>query len=298
MQVVEPRVTVGLLVHNAEATLEESVRSVLAQTCPHFRLLLSDDASTDESLALCRRLAAEDDRITVQSHPTNVGGIANFNSVVAPATTEYFVWFSDHDVWHPEFLERCLAELDAHPKAVLCYAGVEVVDVRGAHLRLMPARVDTRDQPPLSRYAITAWGVPSNTACVYGVMRTSALRRLAAYPDIYPNSIAPDVLLLLELALVGEFLFVDEPLYKLREFSEEHTRIESYLERLHLSPRSRWDAMRGVARFFRHARSASTHQIPTWRARRTADMIYVSSFVTNYRPLLRALVAVPGRRSS
>ena len=56
-------VSVGLPVYNGERYIEESVRSVLAQTFADFELIISDNGSTDSTVGIVEKLAAEDDRI-------------------------------------------------------------------------------------------------------------------------------------------------------------------------------------------------------------------------------------------
>ena len=69
-----PSVTVVVPVYNSATTLARAVRSVLEQTLHAFELLIIDDKSTDDSLAVATSLAATDARITVMPlphHPRN-----------------------------------------------------------------------------------------------------------------------------------------------------------------------------------------------------------------------------------
>lgn len=277
------QVVVGMLVHNAEKTLARSIESVLGQSHGDLRLIVSDDASTDGSLEICREYAARDSRIEIQSHAKNIGGIANFNSVVPRAAEgEFFMWASDHDMWHPDFLARGVAALQLRPEAVLCYPGVQEQSVDGSELRRVEQRLDTRGLNANTRMIVTAWAVPANTAAIYGIMRTSGLMQVSSYPNIYPNSVAPDFLLLVDLAGVGEFMYLDEPLMVLTAPGPQHDCVDRYLGRLRMTPSNELDALRlGVKLLAEMCGRVSSH---TGRRRQTTlvGLLGVGSAVRHY----------------
>lgn len=68
-----PKVSVVLPVFNGEATVARAIQSVQAQTLEDFELLIFDDGSTDQSVEICRRYAAEDDRVRLVRTGPNVG---------------------------------------------------------------------------------------------------------------------------------------------------------------------------------------------------------------------------------
>lgn len=285
------RVTVGMLTYNAERTLAASIESVLTQTHQDLVLVISDDASTDGTRAMAETYAARDPRIRLRPQPHNVGGITNFNSVVPlSAETEYFVWFSDHDRWHPRFLEACVAALDARPEAVLSYPKMHEESLDGLRFDDVRAALDTRGLDQLARLVTAAWAVPANTGAIYGVMRSNLIVQLHAYPDIYPHTPAPDVFLLLELAALGEFLHIPEDLYTLLNLGVGHNSPERYLRRLRLIPRNEAHAAVIAGRMSRMLwQSVSAHSS---RPRRSAFAYAVAgaSILKNYGFLFPLLV--------
>jgi glycosyltransferase involved in cell wall biosynthesis len=58
-----PKLSVGLPVYNGEAFLRIALESIVTQDFPDFELILSDNASTDETAAICEEFARRDDRI-------------------------------------------------------------------------------------------------------------------------------------------------------------------------------------------------------------------------------------------
>ncbi|CAL9326071.1 hypothetical protein SUDANB180_00034 [Streptomyces sp. enrichment culture] len=66
-------VSVVMPVHNSAATLGPSVRSVLAQTHTDLELLMTGDASSDDSMDLLRDFARQDERVLVKAAPEQGG---------------------------------------------------------------------------------------------------------------------------------------------------------------------------------------------------------------------------------
>ena len=109
-------ITIGMPLFNAEDFLEEALDSLLAQSFCDFKLIISDNASADGTEHICRRYAKADSRITYTRQASNQGGIANFCSVLKAADTPYFMWAAGDDIWAPEYIEMCIANLQADPE--------------------------------------------------------------------------------------------------------------------------------------------------------------------------------------
>jgi glycosyltransferase involved in cell wall biosynthesis len=78
-----PQVSVGLPVYNGQNYLEETLKSILGQSFDDFELIISDNASTDETERICREFAARDHRIRYFRNPVNIGIPRNFNRTFA-----------------------------------------------------------------------------------------------------------------------------------------------------------------------------------------------------------------------
>ncbi|MBQ8149171.1 MAG: glycosyltransferase [Clostridia bacterium] len=102
-----PLISVLVPVHNAEKWLGECVDSILAQTYPHFELVLVEDGSTDGCPALCDSYAAKDSRIRV-IHRSNGGISAGRNTAAGAARGEYIAWVDADDRVDPAYLETLL----------------------------------------------------------------------------------------------------------------------------------------------------------------------------------------------
>ena len=109
-------VSVVIPAYNAERYLEETGRSVLAQTYQDFEIIIVDDGSKDGTVALANRLAGEDSRITVLRNPRNQGVAETRNHGIRQATGTYIALLDSDDVWAPAKLEKqldCLTRRNA-----------------------------------------------------------------------------------------------------------------------------------------------------------------------------------------
>ena len=84
-----PLVTIGLPVYNSERYLEESLKSLLAQTYSEFVLIISDNASTDGTPAICQKYADADPRVKYYRNDSNIGNPGNFNRIFELCKTRY-----------------------------------------------------------------------------------------------------------------------------------------------------------------------------------------------------------------
>ena len=120
----DPLVSVISIFFNAAEFLAEAIESVLAQTYPHWELVLVDDGSSDGSAEIARRYADSDPgRIRYVEHPghENRGISAARNLGVREALGEYVAFLDADDVYLPQKLERQAQLLAAHPEAAMVY---------------------------------------------------------------------------------------------------------------------------------------------------------------------------------
>ncbi len=115
----EKTVFIGVGIYNAGPYLEKAIRSILDQTYPHFKLLLADDVSSDNSPEICEKMAALDSRITYVRHTNNKGHINNFNFILEQASGDFFAWIGHDDILDPTFLETCLSQFTPQTDAVM-----------------------------------------------------------------------------------------------------------------------------------------------------------------------------------
>jgi glycosyltransferase involved in cell wall biosynthesis len=217
-----PTLSVGLPVYNGARHLARALDSILQQTYGDLELIVSDNASTDDTADICATYAARDPRVRYYRQSQNIGLPGNWNFVVTLARGRYFKWASANDYLDPRSLAACVAMLEAAPEAVLAYSRTNLVE-EGCY-RLYADDLALTSPSPSERLRLLLDRLALNNA-VSGVIRLSALRRTGLIRP-YPGS---DVVLMAELALQGQFLLVPEPLF--------YRRVEPGAMSSHLSER-------------------------------------------------------------
>ncbi|MEQ8407150.1 MAG: glycosyltransferase [Gammaproteobacteria bacterium] len=109
--------TIGLATYNGFSTIAESIESLLSQTYTNFKLLVSDDASSDNTLKVIEEYAKLDRRIQCIKQHENLGPLGNFRKVLDMAETKYFMWASQDDLWSANYLEESVSALSRNPHA-------------------------------------------------------------------------------------------------------------------------------------------------------------------------------------
>lgn len=128
-----PLVTILVATYNRAAYIGEAIASAQRQTFTDWKIIVLDDASTDNTEGIVRNLAAADPRIIYIRHPQNKGIAGNRNAGLALARCEYVAVLDSDDLWtDPTKLERQVAYLAAHPDCVAVGTQVSVIDESGA----------------------------------------------------------------------------------------------------------------------------------------------------------------------
>src|SRR5262245_33646269 len=121
---IRPLVSIGLPVRNGAKTIGAVAESVLGQKFGDLELLISDNASTDDTEAVCRDLVRADPRVRYQRHPENVGLLNNFIATQLAARGTYVRWISDADRLEPGYVDACLEAFAADPRVILVTTGM------------------------------------------------------------------------------------------------------------------------------------------------------------------------------
>lgn len=213
METRKPRVSLGLPVYNGEKFLAEAIDSILNQTFTDFELIISDNASTDTTRAICLAYAAEDNRVRYYPSEKNHGAAWNFNRVFHLANSDYFKWVAHDDLLAPTFLEACVTTLDNNPEVVIAYPRVKVIDDDGAFLYDYTIKLGTDDPDPASRFhdLLLSWHLCFE---IFGVIRTEALNNT----NLIGNFGHGDGVLLEQLCFQGLFHEIPDYLF----FSRKH----------------------------------------------------------------------------
>ena len=180
----ETLISVGIPTFNRAALLVRAAESVLAQTHTNLELLISDNASTDETQLRCRELCERDPRVRYLRAPANGGPTANFNVLFAELQGDYAMVLSDDDWLDEGYLEACLSEIESRPElALVCGRGRYWRDGqevrRGADIQLV--------QPSPEERITTYIRQVDENGVFYGLMRREVMRRATPMPNVMGN---------------------------------------------------------------------------------------------------------------
>lgn len=125
-------------IYNAEYTLPRCIESIQAQTYGDFELILINDGSKDNSLAVCKRYAEQDNRIAVIDQP-NGGVAAARNAGLDVAKGEYLYFIDPDDYAEPELLGKMLA---VQADLVICSYMIDDLDSKGNVVSTVEKHVD------------------------------------------------------------------------------------------------------------------------------------------------------------
>jgi glycosyltransferase involved in cell wall biosynthesis len=213
-----PKVCVCIPTYNAAAFLADAIGSVLAQTFSDFDLIVSDDASDDETPSICRKY--DDPRFRASRSDRRLGQAGNWNRCLELASGEYVILLHADDQLLPGYLERAVAILDANEDVGLVHCAVRHVDEAGQPLALQRLFDDDkidRDSETLRHLLLDG--------CV--ISPAGVTVRRAVYEDVgrFTDSIVwgVDWHMWIRVALRHPVAYLSEPLALYRDHAESGT---------------------------------------------------------------------------
>ena len=114
------KLTVIMPVYNGELYIEEAINSLLNQTFSDFDLIVLNDNSADNTVAIIEKLKANDDRIILINKTINEGPAHLRNEGIDLAQTEYIALLDADDIAMPTRFEKQIQLLDSQPNLALC----------------------------------------------------------------------------------------------------------------------------------------------------------------------------------
>ena len=121
-------ISIIVTTYNGAKYLAAQLDSILAQTYTGLEIILSDDASTDDTWAIAQRYAAKDPRIVLIRHEKNVGLHANLGGALERATGMCIAISDQDDIWRSDKIEKQLSLLGC---AVGVYSDSALIDAAG-----------------------------------------------------------------------------------------------------------------------------------------------------------------------
>jgi glycosyltransferase involved in cell wall biosynthesis len=131
------RVSVALCTYNGARYVEAQLRSILQQTVAVGEVVVSDDDSSDGTVALVENVAESAPAavaFSILRNETGLGVVRNFERAVLATTGDVIALSDQDDVWHPDKLEVVLDVLDRQPDVAFVHTDARLVDAGGEAL--------------------------------------------------------------------------------------------------------------------------------------------------------------------
>lgn len=204
-----PTVSVIMATYNGSALVGATIETLRAQRFTDFEVIVVDDRSTDDTLALLHRI--DDPRFRIIASPENQGPVRARNRAFAEARGRYIAALDQDDLCHPDRFAQQVAYLDSHPATVA---------LGTATTQLEDGQIRPSDLPPISRPALVEWMLRICNPLVWSSMMLRRDVALQLSPFTRPELLyAEDFDLYHRLSSLGRIARLDAPLLTYRSHS-------------------------------------------------------------------------------
>jgi glycosyltransferase involved in cell wall biosynthesis len=216
------KVSIGLPAYNQGHWLRQTLDSILAQTFSDWELIISNNASTDDTKSICMEFAGRDPRVKYYEYPITVNGWKNRNRTLEIASGEYCFNISSDDTYEPTFLEKCVKILDADLSISLCYSYTNLMNLKGEKYKEYTDGYSVMSEDAAERFRTIVSYLDLCNSYMGVIRRADLLKTNLFRTDLH----ASDTLLLAELSLVGKFYQIPEFLFNRRLERPQRTPME------------------------------------------------------------------------
>lgn len=187
--------------------LRECVESALNQSGAEVRVLIVDNASTDGSADIARKLADEYPRIDVRVHEKNLGPIASINEGLEWASADYMMLLAADDWITPGCFSRAIEVMEKHPEIVFAFGReVEMLDRVAVTVPDQPDEAAAWRSLTAQKF-ILELSPPGSVGAGAIVVRTTAQKRAGPYREGLSHAF--DLEMLMRLATQGRVADID-----------------------------------------------------------------------------------------
>lgn len=231
----QPLVSIGLPVYNGANYIDVALDALRNQTYQNMEIIISDNASEDETETICRAAAAEDDRIRYIRQPENLGASPNHNEVLKHGRGKYFVWAAHDDLHDPKFVEVLVGMMEENPDAMSAFSRSASIDPEGNLLKHDDLRPDMTSPDPVVRFRHIL--DHKNTCHPFFAVHN---REKIMDTRLFLNFTGADRIMLAEILLRGPILEHPETLFYLRHHEGRSTALPGKMKTRWGHPREGW----------------------------------------------------------
>lgn len=235
------KISVAMCTFNGAEFLSKQLESIKQQTMPIHELVVCDDGSSDETLAIIDRFSKQVGfPIQIHRNPINLGSSKNFEQCMALCQGDLIFLCDQDDVWMPEKVERIVAYLAAHPEQEAVFSNATMIDQAG-----FPTGKTSFEQIEFTPEVQAKWlAGESFRILLKGYVVTGAalavkkraLSKIGAVPNI-TKELIHDGWIALNLSMANQIGFINTCLIQYREHSNQQVGFKSKPARVSLLQR-------------------------------------------------------------
>ena len=202
MEQIQPLVSIGIPTYNRAELLKRSIESALSQNYTNVEVIVSDNASIDETETVCRSYGSQDGRLNYIRQSSNLGPAANFAEVLKYASGQFFMWLGDDDWIDAAYISSCVQHLRSDPTFTLVSGTAKYYRMgqKAYDGKIFNLSYDTWWLRVIAYYAKV-----SDNGMFYGVMNTEKIRKLEV-----SNTMGGDWLFLANIVSMGKVRIIPE----------------------------------------------------------------------------------------
>lgn len=226
-----PLVSIGLPVYNGEEYLNHCLESLINQTYTNIEIIICDDNSEDKTEIICKKYTDLNFNINFCKNSKRLGVIPNMIRTLQLSKGKYFVWASQDDVWDKNFIKKLL-ESSLKNQSIISMCATQVIDIKNNNITQYRFN-HFKDNESIFNIAKSVLCPVDNkllkmSIFIHGMIEINYFRKsLSSYPGFFRS----ERHILIQLALSGNFSYVDEVLFFKRIHDDNQRRIGDNLFR-------------------------------------------------------------------
>ncbi len=205
----KPLVSIVLGSYNGALFLSQQLNSLVEQTYPNTEIIVTDDASTDNTCLIVRSYMQRHPNIRLHAHAENAGYIKNFERGMLLAEGKYIALCDQDDIWEPEKVEELVKNIGDNR---IIYCDSLLIDAQGREMGKKMSEIrNAIDYNSCLMYVVGAWA-PGHAMLFK--------RELLAECIPFPSIVTHDFWLGFVGASRGTVKYLDKPLVRYRQHTE------------------------------------------------------------------------------
>ncbi len=210
-------VSIGIPTYNRARYLSKTLKSLSNQTYKYREIIVSDNASTDDTKKIVKEFMKRDNRITYFRHKKHIPAVTNFNFALSKARYPYFMWAADDDLWDKAYIESIINKFEKDKNTALIATKFAVIDSQDNIKKNKKCSfVNYRKEEITFETYLREDFYHFKANIFYGIYKTEILKKIDGYNKL-PVLAASDCLTIHEIMSQGKVSLVNKVLFYKRE---------------------------------------------------------------------------------